>query len=368
MQLIGHEGILRELRSLALSDEPPHALLFAGSDGTGRELLATFYAQVLNCEARPVPDAGGTPGMFADDDLAAAIDPELLPCGECRTCRLFEAAAHPDFVRLGPGDALCKPRATDSSHAAHPLSRDIRICQVRGVVELAARFPFEARYRLVIIDPGDRLALQAANALLKTIEEPPGHTIFALITSAPEAIIETVVSRCRRINVPPVARALIEAGLFARGIEPALAAEAAVAAHGRPGRAIAFAADPGRMGDRARQLEKFAQIAGGTLAERLRYAEELLERFRRDRATANDELDTWEVFWEERLREAAAFEDPDERIGGSRDALDALHAVVQCRADLLANVQARGAFELMLVSFPRLTLDVTEQEEAVTHG
>lgn len=360
MHLIGHDGIQRELRALALSAEPSHALLFVGSEGTGRELLATFYAQVLNCEAGP-----GSAGPPAG---AGLFDPELLPCGDCRSCRLFEAGTHPDLVRLAPGDVLCKPRATDSSHAAHPLSRDIRICQVRGLIEVAARFPFEARYRLVVIEPAERLVPAAANALLKTIEEPPGHTIFALVTSAPEAIIETVVSRCRRIDVPPVARATIEAGLAARGIAPGLAAEAAVAAHGRPGRAIQFAADPGRMGDRERQLEKFGHIAATGLGERLRYAEELTERFRRERTAASDELDTWEAFWETRLREAAGAEDPDLRKRRSRDALEALQAVVQCRADLLANVQPRGAFELLLVSFPRHRLDVPAQEEAVLHG
>ena len=119
---------------------------------------------------------------------------------------------------MAPGDSLCRPRQNESSHDKHPLSRDIRICQVRGIIDLAARYPFEAKYRMVIIDPADRLAREAAHTSLKTLEEPPGHTVFALITAAPEAIIETIISRCRRINVGAVARGEVDLDAFSIGV------------------------------------------------------------------------------------------------------------------------------------------------------
>ena len=205
MNVIGHEDVVRELRALSAGAEPPHALLFAGPEQSGRKLLALTLAQLLNCERAAAPGAAA-PALF---DMPPTDAGGEVPCGVCRPCRLIADGAHPDVILLGPGDTLCKPRDGES-HARHPDSRDIRICQVRGLIELASRFPFEARQRVIVIDPADRLGREASNTILKTLEEPPGHTVFALLSAAPEVIIETVLSRCRRVDVRPVPRAVIE--------------------------------------------------------------------------------------------------------------------------------------------------------------
>ncbi len=355
MPLIGHEDIVRELRGLAASPEPPHALLLAGPAGTGRTALALEYAKLLNCERAAPPPAGAA--LF---DMPPET-PADLPCGVCRSCRLIDEGAHPDVIALGPGDTLCRPRDGDS-HGKHPDSRDIRICQVRGLIDLVSRYPFEARYRMIIIDPADRLAREASNTILKTLEEPPGHSVFALISAAPEAIIETVISRCRRIDVRAVPRPVIEAGLVARGIDPTLAARAAEASHGHPGQALTFAASPDLMGDRARLLERCAKVAAARTTERFTYANDLAERFRRDRAQVGNELEIWEAFWEQRLREHS--DDPDEAVS----ALGALRAVARAREDLQVNVMPRAALELMLLSFPRIRLTITSEEETTAHA
>mgnify|MGYP001359687176 CR=1 FL=1 len=362
-RVIGHEGIVRELAALAASEEPPHALLFAGPEGVGRTVLAVEYALRLNCEAlHAPPSAGGS--LFGDDPSLAPALPPGEPCGQCRPCRLILEEAHPDIITLAPGDTLCRPRDGES-HAKHPESRDIRICQVRGVIDLVARFPFEARYRVIIINPADRLGREAAHTMLKTLEEPPGHTVFCLVTAAPEAIIETVISRCRRIDARPVPRALIEEALVAMGIEQGLAAEAAEASRGRPGRAIAFARHPDQMGDRGRLLDRCARVAAEGLTGRFTYARDLADRWRSDRLAVLSELDVWEAFWEERLRRGAG-------EGGGRDglagALAALRAIAAARADLQANVTARPAFELMLLSFPRVTLATSPEEESAAYA
>src|SRR5687768_5974483 len=129
--IIGHEGIRAELRALAESADPPHALLFAGPDRTGRRALAFEYARLLNCEQAP---GAAQSGMFGPEPGAAA-----WPCGACRACHLIGEGAHPDVIVVSPGDTLCRPRSSDSSHAKHPDSRDIRICQVRGMIDLASR-------------------------------------------------------------------------------------------------------------------------------------------------------------------------------------------------------------------------------------
>jgi len=363
--LIGHGAILRELQALAASDDPPHALLLAGADGSGRTALALQYALLLNCETLNPPVTAGA-SLFGDDTLSelATQAPAGQPCGECRPCRLIGEGAHPDIITLGPGDTLCRPRDGDS-HAKHPDSRDIRICQVRGLIDLASRFPFEARYRVIILDPADRLAREASHTILKTLEEPPGHTVFCLVTAAPEALIETIISRCRRIDARPVPRDEIVAGLVARGFEPALAARCAEAARGRPGRAIQFANQPDLMGDRARLLERCARIAAASIGERFKYASELAERWRSDRAASAAEVDAWEAFWEECLRSGADRNDSHSALAGC---LEALQAITLLRNDLQANVMARAAFELMLLSFPRVTLSVTPEEEPVAYA
>ncbi|MCL4231333.1 MAG: hypothetical protein KJ053_07110 [Dehalococcoidia bacterium] len=337
--VIGHEAIVRELQSLAASEDPPHALLFAGAEGSGRSLLALEYARLLNCEAAPPSPA--------------------VPCGVCRPCRLIAEGAHPDVIHLGPGDTLCRPQPGESSHEKHPDSRDIRICQVRGLIDLVARFPFEARTRMVLIEPADRLGREAAHTILKTLEEPPGHTVFCLVTAAPEVIIETVRSRCRRVDVRLVPPAETASGLVARGVDPAIAARAAAECRGLPGRAIAFAADPALMGDRDRLRARCSQVAASRVPARLAHAGELAEAWRRDRSVVLRALDAWEAFWEERLRAAAG------ECGASSAAgpVVALRAVSQARADLQAQVQARPALELMILTFPPVTLEPDPEEE-----
>jgi DNA polymerase-3 subunit delta' len=355
LPVIGHAPIVRELRDLACAKRLAHAVLFAGPEGTGRTRLAVEYALLLNCEGSA--PAGAT--LFGDLPEADAG----RPCGECRPCRLIAAGGHPDVVMLGPGDTLCQPRPGDS-HASHADSRDIRICQVRGLVDLSARFPLEARTRVIVIEPAERLGRDAAHAILKTLEEPPGHTVFCLVTAAPEEIIETIRSRCRRIEVQLVPREVIREGLVERGVAADVADRASGEARGRPARALAFAERPDLMDDRARFLERCAGLAAEGLSARLKYAEDLAERWRRDRRAVTNEIDAWEAFWEGRLRDAAR--DVDER--STHEALGALRAVTRAREDLLAQVQVRPALELMLLQFPRLTLGSPTEEPASAHA
>ena len=326
-EIIGHEGLRRALRGLAAAAEPPHALLFAGPARTGRTLLALDLAGLLNCEADALDDR---------------------PCEACRACRLIAARAHPDVLHLEPGDSFCRG---GGGHPPHPQSRDIRICQVRGLIESASRYPFEGRYRVIIIEPADRMGLEAANTLLKTLEEPPPATVLILITAAPESLLETIRSRCRRLAIALTPDETIAAGLRARGFAPDLAERAARESRRRPADAIAFAEQPDLMADRGRLLDRCAELAAARAAERMTYAGDLAERWRRERELALTELDIWETFWERRLCAEAGSE------GGAREALDALRAVAQARADLEAQVVARMALELMLLRFPTVTLE-----------
>jgi hypothetical protein len=116
------------------------------------------------------------------------------------------------------------------------------------------------------------------------------------------------------------------------------------------------------MGDRARLLDRCAKVVAARTTERFTYAADLGERFRRDRAQIGAEVDVWEAYWEERLRHAE-----DDR-DAARGALQALRAIARVREDLLVQVTPRAAFELMLLSFPRVTLTITSEETSAVHA
>jgi len=113
----------------------------------------------------------------------------LEGCGECGPCSKVEAGSHPDFLTI----------------ALEEEKRDIVIAQVRDIIVRCGYRPHEAGYRLVVVDPADRMNASAANALLKTLEEPPEATHFVLVTSAPSRLPVTIRSRCQRVRFGPVA-------------------------------------------------------------------------------------------------------------------------------------------------------------------
>lgn len=324
--IIGHEKLRQSLRNIAAMQEPPHALLLAGPARTGRTQLVLELATLFNCEA---PDL------------------EHRPCDKCRACRLIAQQSHPDVLYIEPGDSFCRG---GSGHQPHPSSRDIRICQVRGLIESVSRYPFEGRCRVMVIEPADRMGIEAANTLLKTLEEPPPATVIVLITAAPESLLETIRSRCRTLNVALVPSQIIADALRDRGFPSELAERAATESRRRPADALAFAEQPDLMDDRGRLLERCAELAVAGTAERMSYAGDLAERWRRDRELVLTELDIWETFWESFLWEKAA------EAEASGDALEGLRAVTEARRDLEAQVVARMALELMLLRFPTVTL------------
>jgi DNA polymerase-3 subunit delta' len=340
IDLIGHGALLAELRSLAASPSPPHAMLFDGPESTGKRPLVRLYAMLLNCLQRGTSDAAG------------------LPCGQCRPCRLIAAGSHADFVEIGIGDTLCRPRPGASDHS-HETTRNILICQVRGLIDLVARFPLEANVRVVVIEPAEKLTMDAQNALLKVLEEPPDRTAIVLVTAAPQDLLETVVSRCRRFDVRPVARIEIESALLARGADPAVATRAAEQARGRPGVALALAEQPGLLDDRERLLHRCDDIASSPIARRFEHAQDLARRWRGDPPGVLKELAAWEEFWEIALRAAAA----SDQSPGAIDTARAIQAIAACRDDLLFNVIPQAALERMVLSFPRRTLEHQRTEE-----
>jgi DNA polymerase-3 subunit delta' len=178
----------------------PHALLIHGRPGLGKTVLATLFARRLLCEG----PAGGD-----------------LPCGRCPACLWFEQGNHPDFRILEP-EALSEPRATEGEprkREAETASRQIRIDQVRELQDFLAIGTHRGGVRVVVVRPAEAMNVATANALLKSLEEPPPGTVFILVSSAPDRLIPTVRSRCQKIGVAPASTPDATAWLRARGVQ-----------------------------------------------------------------------------------------------------------------------------------------------------
>ena len=223
-ELLGQQATVRPLLRAAAGDRLHHCYLFEGPVGVGKHTAALGLAQAAACEA--------------------VLGPK--PCKSCPTCAQFEKGLHPDLIAVEP----------DPGRA----SRTIGVERVREVVRQVGLRRYGARRRTVIIDPVDRLMPQAANALLKTLEEPPDGTGFVLITARVSSLLPTVRSRSQRIRFRAVPEAELARWLADRGLEPA--DRLARRAQGSPGLALALA-DGGLAAGDAIRGEALAAIAGG---------------------------------------------------------------------------------------------------------
>ena len=214
-----HEGPLREL--LARKDKLPHALLVYGRQGVGKVEFARAMAQSLLCEE-------------LDHDIA---------CGLCAACGWFREGNHPDFRELIP-ESLSEDE-TDADAPADPeakekkKSKEIKVEQIRDIADFMTLTTHRDGFRVLLAHPAEAMNPAAANALLKTLEEPPPRTVILLVTDRIGRLLATIRSRCQRIMVPPPSEEVALQWLGQQGIANA---EAALSqAGGAPIDAIAFA-------------------------------------------------------------------------------------------------------------------------------
>lgn len=199
--VIGHSRVVELLRRDAA--RPSQAYLFTGPESVGKEFLARCFAAAVLCPA------GG-----AHDE-------------ECRSCRLVAAGVHPDLSVVEPEGAA-----------------SLGVDQVREVVSRAALRPVEGRRSVFLLPDAGVMTDQAANAFLKTLEEPSGDVVFLLVAGSDEDLPPTVASRCRTVHVGRVPLDELSSALEARGLTPEQAAGVAVVSGGRPGLALALMSRP----------------------------------------------------------------------------------------------------------------------------
>lgn len=201
--VVGHTDIIEYIKSAASQDKVSHAYILTGERGSGKKMLANLFARTLQCEA------GG---------------PE--PCYECHACKQAASGNHPDIIRV----LHEKPNSISVDDIRRQVNEDIQVK------------PYSGKYKIYIIPEADLMTVQAQNAILKTIEEPPAYAVIFLLVENAEALLPTIRSRCVMLKLRNIKDKLVKQYLMEQLQIPDYKADVCTAfAQGNIGRAIMLA-------------------------------------------------------------------------------------------------------------------------------
>lgn len=232
--LIGHRDALQSLRTGG-REKPFPSLIFGGPARIGKRLCGVWYAAYLNC--------------LHDDEHA--------PCGECRSCTKMLHGSHPDihFTRVPEKKTV------------------IGVSDVREAIHEISHAPFEGRFRIWLIEDGERLSDEAQNALLKTLEEPPRRAVILLVTSLEGTLIPTVSSRCRLLRMGALEREITLKALASHGAEESLAHTLEAFCGGSLGTALSMLREPKLLEEQEVIVGLFAELPGKDLWQAMETAQ-----------------------------------------------------------------------------------------------
>ena len=331
-QVRGHEPLLRQLDKSIKEGRYAHSYLLVGPPQVGKRTLAINMAQSVNC-----------------------LSPESAPCGQCSQCQRIASAQHADVLVIGVG------RGEEDG----PSRSEIGIGDVREIERQASLKPYEGSHRVFIFDGAERMSEEAANALLKTLEEPPPQVLIILLTSQEEALLPTILSRCRRLELKPlpfseIVKELIET----HSLSQEEAEKLARLSMGCLGWAISAVSDPSIMEKRSDELERISELSVSSLEDRFSYASDLGSLFYKNRGEARDALRLWLRWWRDLLLIKEGAEEyvhnidwsDTLRLRASELATTQVTAFIKALLTTLEalehNANARLALEVMMLSLP----------------
>jgi DNA polymerase-3 subunit delta' len=289
--------------------------------------LALNLAQALNCEE------DGT------------------PCGQCISCQKIVSGRHADVQIVG--------LTGNGNLAEGKLRAEIGIDQIREIQHSTSLPPFEGKYRVIIVEGAELLSTEAANCLLKTLEEPVGDVLFILLTTNERLLPATVVSRCQRLELFPLAATEVEAALTGSwDIEPQKAKLLARLSHGCLGWALSAALDDGLLQQRADRMDRLLDIISGDYDGRFAYANQLAAQFSQNRALVQGVLDLWIDWWRDLLLVKVGYSEAITNIDqlGRLVEVAEEYTLVEIRA-VITGIQTAGD-QLRQNANPRLVLEV----------
>ena len=267
--LVGHEWAVDMLKKHVVNRTTRHAYLFAGAPGLGRRSLALRFAQALNCQT-PV-DKG-------------------IPCGQCRDCKQIEAMQHPDLNVV----------QADSEGGT------LKVDQIREVRRTLTFKPYQSKYRVAIFLRFQEANDNAANALLKTLEEAPSYAVLILTADNPEQLLPTIVSRCEVLRLRPLKIEEVKQDLEKKGIERDRANLIAHISGGRPGYARQLIESESLLEEREERLNDMQSLIAASRVEKFAYADKLA----RDKDSMRQAILIWLSYWRDVMLRAARAETP----------------------------------------------------------
>jgi DNA polymerase-3 subunit delta' len=187
--LINQKKPIRILTTLLKNGTLPHAFLFTGTEGVGKQAAAIALAMACNCQRENTGfKAADQPDPTPDSPPVNSDVTSIDPCGACNSCKKIASGKHADIIRIQPSGSF------------------IKIAQIRELVQTLAMKPYEAKIRMAIITDAQALNEAASNALLKVLEEPPERTILVLIATRKSGLLSTILSRCQQIGFNPISK------------------------------------------------------------------------------------------------------------------------------------------------------------------
>lgn len=273
--IIGHEWAIDFLRRSIAGGRVGHAYLISGPAGIGKALLARRLAQTLNCEC------GG---------------PD--PCLTCRSCQRIERGNHPDVRIAGMAAQTLGLKPEEAAR-----QKDLKIDTVREWLRDISLRPYEGRRRVFILHDAEKLTEAAANAMLKTLEEPPPYATLALVANTSGDLLPTIVSRCQPLKLRPIPRAQVAAALRARrNLAEADAELLAAWSAGRVGWALQAVDAPEEIEAHQDQLDALIALAEQPRGAGFRWAEERAKEYRAgEQAAVFAALELWQSWWRDVL-------------------------------------------------------------------
>jgi len=323
--LVGHEWAVDMLSKHVAHDAARHAYLFCGPPGLGRRTLALRLAQALNCTTPLEPG---------------------IPCGECRDCKQIDGMKHPDMTII----------------QAETEGGTLKVDQVRELQRSLNLKPYQAKYRVVLFLRFQEANDNAANALLKTLEEAPSHAVLILTADSPEQLLPTIISRCEILRLRPLSLESVETYLTQRGIDPDRARLLAHISSGRPGYARKLAEDDALLESRDERLNDLQSLISAPRVEKFSYADKLSK----DKEAMRQAIMVWLSYWRDVMLRTTGAKTPlvnidrnmeIEDLAGRMD-LSTARLVVSGLESALEkmdrNVNSRLLAEVLLMDLPRV--------------
>jgi DNA polymerase-3 subunit delta' len=338
---LGQESTIERFSRSIRDNAVHHAYLFVGPEHVGKRTLATDLACALNCDG---PNA---------------------PCGQCSTCRRIIEGKYPDVHAI----TLDTTGAAEDTEVADEERRRTRISteQIEDLQHAATLPPFEGRWKVLLVDNADRMSAEAGNRILKTLEEPPAHVVWMLLAEDENRLLDTVVSRCQRVEVRPLSAADLERHLVAaHGVPEDRARLLARVSRGRTGWALSVLADESVATARTSRVESMIQLVQMTYTARFDFSREMDVLYRRDSRAVLETLDIWTTWWRDLLLVKTGspesvvnidyISDLNEQATrmGLEQIRDYIGKLTEARQDLDLNVVSRLVFDSLIYTIPRI--------------